>query len=85
MTGEITLRGEVLPIGGIKEKALAAYRAGIKTVLIPKHNVKDLEEVPEEIKKKVKFVPVETMEEVLRLGLDKSKTEKTRKAATRRA
>jgi len=85
MTGEITLRGEVLPIGGIKEKALAAYRAGIKTVLIPKHNVKDLEEVPEEIKKKVKFVPVETMEEVLRLGLDKTKTEKTRKAAARRA
>jgi len=85
MTGEITLRGEVLPIGGIKEKALAAYRAGIKTVLLPKHNVKDLEEVPEEIKKKVKFVPVETMEEVLRLGLDKTKTKKTRKPAARRA
>ena len=73
MTGEITLRGQVLPIGGLKEKALAAYRAGIKTVILSKHNEKDLEEVPEEIKKKIKFIFVETVDEVLALALDKRK------------
>ncbi len=65
MTGEITLRGDVLPIGGIKQKALAAFRAGIKKVLIPKKNQGDLEEVPKEIKSKVKFVPVERVSDVL--------------------
>jgi ATP-dependent Lon protease len=65
MTGEITLRGDVLPIGGIKQKALAAFRAGIKKVLIPKKNQGDLEEVPKEIKAKVKFVLVERVGEVL--------------------
>jgi ATP-dependent Lon protease len=69
MTGEITLRGEVLPIGGIKQKALAAYRAGIKTVLFPKKNEKDLIEIPKEITGKVKFVPVETVEDVLEIAL----------------
>jgi len=73
MTGEITLRGQVLPIGGLKEKALAAYRAGIKTIILSKHNQKDLEEVPEEIKKKIKFIFVETVEQVLELALDKKK------------
>ncbi len=73
MSGEITLRGQVLPIGGLKEKTLAAYRAGIKTIILSKHNEKDLEEVPEEIKKKVKFVFVETVDEVLGLALDKKK------------
>jgi ATP-dependent Lon protease len=76
MTGEITLRGQVLPIGGLKEKALAAYRAGIKTVILSKHNEKDLEEVPEEIKKKIKFIFVETVDEVLDLALDKKKKSK---------
>jgi ATP-dependent Lon protease len=85
MTGEITLRGEVLPIGGVKEKALAAYRAGIRTVLIPKHNVKDLEEVPKEIKRKVEFVPVETVEEVLKLALDRPKRKESKKASGRKA
>ncbi|MFH0931785.1 MAG: endopeptidase La [Candidatus Zixiibacteriota bacterium] len=73
MSGEITLRGQVLPIGGLKEKTLAAYRAGIKTVILSKHNEKDLEEVPEEIKKKIKFVFVKTVDEVLGLALDKKK------------
>lgn len=73
MSGEITLRGQVLPIGGLKEKTLAAYRAGIKTIILSKHNEKDLEEVPEEIKKKIKFVFVETVDEVLGLALDKKK------------
>jgi ATP-dependent Lon protease len=79
MSGEITLRGQVLPIGGLKEKTLAAYRAGIKTVILSKHNEKDLEEVPEEIKKKIKFVFVETVDEVLGIALDKKKKAKHEK------
>jgi ATP-dependent Lon protease len=66
MTGEITLRGDILPIGGLKQKALAAYRAGIKKVLIPKRNQGDLEEIPKEIKSKVKFVFVERVSDVFR-------------------
>lgn len=65
MTGEITLRGRVLPIGGLKEKTLAAKNAGIKTVLIPKKNVRDMEEISDEIKKGVEIIPVESMEEVM--------------------
>lgn len=65
MTGEITLRGRVLPIGGLKEKALAALRAGIKTVIIPEQNKKDLVEIPKDIRKKLKFVPVKNMAEIL--------------------
>jgi ATP-dependent Lon protease len=65
MTGEITLRGRVLPIGGLKEKLLAAHRAGIKMVLIPKENVRDLELVPEHVRTEMEIVPVETMDEVL--------------------
>ena len=65
MTGEITLRGHVLPIGGLKEKLLAAHRAGIKTVLIPKENVRDLELLPEHVRKEMEIVPVESMDEVL--------------------
>ena len=71
MTGEITLRGLVLPIGGLKEKSLAALRAGISTVIIPKLNEKDLVDVPEEAKQKLKFVPVESVDEVLRIALEK--------------
>jgi ATP-dependent Lon protease len=70
MTGEITLRGLVLPIGGLKEKSLAALRAGISTVIIPKLNEKDLVDVPEEAKQKLKFVPVESVDEVLRIALE---------------
>ncbi len=69
MTGEVTLRGRVLPVGGLKEKALGALRAGIKTVLFPRKNVKDLEEIPANIRRRLNFLPVETMEEVLRQAL----------------
>jgi len=69
MTGEITLRGRVLPIGGLKEKLLAALRGGIKTVLIPEENVKDLDEIPDELKKKLDIVPVARMEDVVKSGL----------------
>lgn len=65
MTGEITLRGRVLPIGGLKEKSLAAYRAGITTVLMPEDNQRDLEEIPQEIREKMTFIPVSRMEEVV--------------------
>jgi ATP-dependent Lon protease len=71
MTGEITLRGRVLPIGGLKEKSLAASRAGVKTVLFPKENVKDLEEIPSTVRSKMKFIPVESMDEVLEHALVK--------------
>ena len=66
MTGEVTLRGNVLPIGGLREKSLAAHRAGIKKILIPKANVRDLDDVPEAVKESITFVPVETMAQVLR-------------------
>lgn len=71
MTGEITLRGRVLPIGGLKEKVLAAHRAGIETVIIPAENKKDLEEVPANVKRKMQFVFVNHMDEVLDQALDK--------------
>ncbi len=69
MTGEITLRGRVLPIGGLKEKLLAALRGGIKTVLIPEENVKDLAEIPEEVKRKLELIPVARMEDVAKAAL----------------
>jgi len=69
MTGEITLRGRVLPIGGLKEKLLAALRGGLETVIIPKENEKDLAEIPDNVKKALKIVPVATIDEVLRLAL----------------
>jgi ATP-dependent Lon protease len=72
MTGEITLRGLVLPIGGLKEKSLAAMRAGITTVIIPKQNEKDLVDIPEEAKEKMQFVPVETVDEVLKAALEQA-------------
>ena len=71
MTGEITLRGRVLPIGGLKEKVFAAFRAGIKTIVIPKDNEKDLEEIPENIRNKIKFVTATSMETVLKTALVK--------------
>ncbi|MEO0760313.1 MAG: S16 family serine protease, partial [Pseudomonadota bacterium] len=65
MTGEVTLRGNVLPIGGLKEKLLAALRGGIKTVLIPKENMKDLADIPDNVKEGMQIVPVENASEVL--------------------
>jgi ATP-dependent Lon protease len=70
MTGEITLRGRVLPIGGIKEKALGAHRAGIRTIILPKRNVDDLEDLPREVFDELTFVPVETLDEVLATALE---------------
>lgn len=69
MTGEITLRGRVLPIGGLKEKSMAAYREGIYTVIMPKDNEKDLEEISPEVKEKMKFIPVDNMDDVLKYAL----------------
>lgn len=73
MTGEITLRGRVLPIGGLKEKVLAAHRAGIDTIIIPVDNKKDLEDIPEVVRKKIKFVIAEEMDTVLNTALAKTK------------
>ena len=71
MTGEITLRGEVLAIGGLKEKLLAAHRGGIKTVLIPEDNVKDLAEIPDNIKNRLEIIPVKWIDKVLELALER--------------
>ncbi len=85
MTGEITLRGHVLPIGGLKEKLLASVRAGIDTVLIPKDNEKDLKEIPDKILNSLKIVPVDSMDEVLKLALAAEKPKRTgsKKKATK--
>src|SRR5262249_47183028 len=71
MTGEITLRGTVLPIGGLNEKAVAARRAGIKTVLIPRDNAKDRAEIPEEVREDLEFILVENMDQVLEQALER--------------
>jgi ATP-dependent Lon protease len=72
MTGEITLSGAVMPVGGINEKILAAHRAGIKKVILPKENERDLQDVAEDVRGELRFVPVETVDEVLKeaLGID---------------
>lgn len=69
MTGEITLRGRVLGIGGLKEKLLAALRGGVKTVLIPQDNEKDLVEIPDNVKEGLEIIPVESVDEVLKIAL----------------
>ena len=70
MTGEITLRGKVLPIGGVKEKLLAAHRAGMKTIILPRENEKDLTEIPQNIQEQFSIHFVETMDEVLKVALE---------------
>ena len=70
MTGEISLSGKVWPVGGIKEKMLAAYRYGVKTALLPKRNMQDLDELPENIRKEMQFIPVEHLDDVLKLALE---------------
>jgi ATP-dependent Lon protease len=75
MTGEVTLRGLVLPIGGLKEKTIAALRAGIKTVLIPKLNEKDIPDLPDEVKQRLRIIPVETVDEVLKLAIESPHTQ----------
>ena len=81
MTGEITLRGRVLPIGGLKEKALGALRAGIKKIIIPYKNKQDLAEIPANIKRKIKFIPVKTMDEVVAIALGSSTSNDNRQGA----
>ena len=71
MTGEITLRGQVLPIGGLKEKLLAAQRGGIKTVIIPEENERDLKEIPDNVKADLTIVPVKWMDDVLQIALER--------------
>ena len=70
MTGEISLRGRVLPIGGLKEKTLAAHRAGIKTVLFPKDNIHDLDDIPEDVKNEIEMIPVSELKEAIGMLLD---------------
>ena len=82
MTGEITLRGMVLPVGGIKEKVLGAARAGIKTVILPERNARDIGEVPAEVRDKMKFLLVKRMEEILPLALEPPKAQ-TKPAAAK--
>lgn len=71
MTGEVTLRGRVLPIGGLKEKVIAAYRDNIKVIILPKENERDIDDIPASVREKLQFIPVETMDEVLRAALEK--------------
>jgi len=82
MTGEITLRGLVLPIGGLKEKSLAAHRAGIKTIIIPYRNRRDLVEIPPEIRKQVRFVPLKTVDEVLKAALEPKPQRRRRRSSS---
>jgi ATP-dependent Lon protease len=77
MTGEITLRGKVLPIGGVKEKLLAAHRAGLTTIVIPKENEKDLSEIPADVLEELQVYPVETMDEVLQIALERLPSPRT--------
>jgi ATP-dependent Lon protease len=80
MTGEITLRGKVLPIGGVKEKLLAAHRAGVSTIILPRRNEKDLSEIPESIRKDLTVKLVDTMDDVLPIALTRPPAAKRKKA-----
>jgi len=82
MTGEITLRGEVLPIGGLKEKLLAAVRGGIRVALIPEENVKDLAEIPDTIKNRIEIQPVRWIDKVLELALERMPQPRLEQPAT---
>ena len=82
MTGEITLRGKVLPIGGVKEKVLAAHRAGVKNIILPKDNEKDLADIPKPVLDALNLYLVQTMDEVLKLALTTPLTPLTPTAAT---
>jgi ATP-dependent Lon protease len=77
MTGEITLRGQVLPVGGIKEKVLAAHRAGLRTIILPRRNEKDLDDLPQEVRDEMKFVLVDRVDEVLANALRDGRVEES--------
>ena len=77
MTGEITLRGRVLPVGGVRDKALGALRAGIKTVILPRANLQDLRKIPKELKRKMTFIPVDDMDQVLEAALEREPGQRT--------
>jgi ATP-dependent Lon protease len=79
MTGEITLRGQVLPVGGIKEKVLAAHRAGLKRICLPRRNEKDLDELPEDVRQELDFILVDRVEQVFAAALDDSEGSKSGK------
>ncbi len=83
MTGEVTLRGRVLPVGGVREKALAALRAGVTHVIVPERNIPDLEEIPREAKRRLRFIPVSTMEQVLAAALEAESPAPPRRSASR--
>ena len=70
MTGEVTLTGNVLPIGGLKEKSMAAFRSGIVRIIIPKRNMRDMDEIPQSVKNAVTFIPVETVDQVLKEAVE---------------
>jgi ATP-dependent Lon protease len=82
MTGEITLRGQVLPVGGVKEKVLAAHRAGIKTIILPAWNRKDLEDIPKKVEQDIQFHFVDKMLDVLDLALEDKKSLPAKKPRT---
>jgi ATP-dependent Lon protease len=84
MTGEVTLTGKVLPIGGLKEKVLAAHRVKIANIIIPKDNQKDVPEIPENVRKKIKFIAVESMDEVIKHSFVKKFSLKKTKKATQK-
>jgi ATP-dependent Lon protease len=79
MTGEVTLRGRVLPVGGIREKALAALRAGIRTMILPEKNLVDLREVPPEFARRIRFIGVSSMDEVLAIALERAPVQEPRR------
>ena len=81
MTGEITLRGKVLPIGGLKEKVLAAHRAGIATFVLPRKNEKDLDEIPQKVRRGLQMIPVDDLDAVLRIALQPARPEPKRRQA----
>jgi ATP-dependent Lon protease len=87
MTGEITLRGRVLPVGGIREKVLAAHRAGLKTIVVPKRSQKDLIDVPKRARSELRIIPVEHMDEVLGVALSvaKARPPRTRRSSKRKS
>jgi ATP-dependent Lon protease len=71
LTGEVTLRGRVLPVGGVREKALAALRAGISRVILPRKNLQDLQDIPADLKRRITFLPADTMDDVLDAALER--------------